>query len=630
MKNNFLVNSFLIFLAVVLVGSSAWMLPGLYQQRVDQEIDRFNSFAGEEQDLQSDIKIPTAALFAFRSLAIDYLWIRAENLKQEGQYFDALYLARAICALQPNLASIWDFQGWNMAYNISVGLPTGTERWQWVKSGFELLRDFGLKYNPHSLKIHWSIGWIFQHKIGAIADDYHRYYKTMFAYEMAPLLTPCYGAIDGRCTFEDIQAMSELPADYQELAKDPAVASLMQSLQDCDPQFVKPEDVLEAMVKYRVSDRGIYSEDFVAMVRANADNAAMWKLDRFSRAQKLRNVWKLDLARMNDLNTRYGPTDYTGSGNKKSLDWRTPWTYAIYWADHGLQYAAQDRSKNEMNIARLQRMIYHCLQDLYHYGNLKIYQFRPESAFAGGESDREVFDQQQLSLQIFNSQDLEMFEVAYKATINMEKNYAELKEEPPAGIEAARENLISNGIQSLYLSGMKEYAIKYYAQLKEDFPDKPEYQQPIEEYIRACMKEQIESITPKYASNYIYNLMRESYYQLAINEDENAYVREQWAKQIHETYYLDFQNEADPTMRTELPTLPEMKYEALLQFVADDSINPNIKGMLLGRIELEQPALYDRIMKELKRWQEEYEKASRRDDQPQDSQVDGSGETPEQ
>ena len=39
--------------------------------------------------------------------------------------------------LQPNLDTVWDFHGWNLAYNISVQVKTPPERWQWVQRGIE-------------------------------------------------------------------------------------------------------------------------------------------------------------------------------------------------------------------------------------------------------------------------------------------------------------------------------------------------------------------------------------------------------------------------------------------------------------------------------------------------------------
>jgi hypothetical protein len=108
----------------------------------------------------------TVALGAFRGLVVDVLWVRAERLKEEGKFFDAKQLAEWITLLQPRFAAVWDFQAWNMAYNISVEIPASRpqERWQWVKNGYELLRDKGIEKNPHGILLYRSIAWIFQHR----------------------------------------------------------------------------------------------------------------------------------------------------------------------------------------------------------------------------------------------------------------------------------------------------------------------------------------------------------------------------------------------------------------------------------------------------------------------------------
>jgi hypothetical protein len=36
-----------------------------------------------------------------------------------------------------------------MSYNVSVQIPDLPARWPWVRRGIELLRDEGLRYNPH-------------------------------------------------------------------------------------------------------------------------------------------------------------------------------------------------------------------------------------------------------------------------------------------------------------------------------------------------------------------------------------------------------------------------------------------------------------------------------------------------
>ena len=98
----------------------------------------------------------TVAMGAFRGLVVDILWMRAEKLKEEGQFFDAKQLAEWITVLQPRFASVWDFQAWNMAYNISASLPSSQwqERWRWVRNGYELLRDKGIETNPNSILLY--------------------------------------------------------------------------------------------------------------------------------------------------------------------------------------------------------------------------------------------------------------------------------------------------------------------------------------------------------------------------------------------------------------------------------------------------------------------------------------------
>ena len=79
--------------------------------------------------------------------------MRANDLQHDDKYFEAAQLADWITDLEPHFAQVWDFQAWNMAYNISVKFKENapgdySDRWRWVDRGIELLRDRGLRYNP--------------------------------------------------------------------------------------------------------------------------------------------------------------------------------------------------------------------------------------------------------------------------------------------------------------------------------------------------------------------------------------------------------------------------------------------------------------------------------------------------
>ncbi len=132
----------------------------------------------------------TVALGGFRGLISNFLWIRANDLQQDDKFFEAAQLANWITDLEPTYASVWQFQAWNMAYNISVKFKDFPDRWRWVERGIELLRDDGLRYNPNSVDIHRELAWFFQHKMGQNLDDANMYYKSQWALEMKPFFGP--------------------------------------------------------------------------------------------------------------------------------------------------------------------------------------------------------------------------------------------------------------------------------------------------------------------------------------------------------------------------------------------------------------------------------------------------------
>lgn len=130
----------------------------------------------------------TVALGGFRGLIANLLWIRAVDLQEQDKFFEKVQLADWITKLQPHFTSVWAFQAWDMAYNISVKFDSAVDRWQWVQRGLELLRDEALRYNPNETLIYNQLAWIFQHKMGQDLDDAHLYYKNEWVRQMDEVL----------------------------------------------------------------------------------------------------------------------------------------------------------------------------------------------------------------------------------------------------------------------------------------------------------------------------------------------------------------------------------------------------------------------------------------------------------
>ena len=177
----------LLFLAAGLLASS-----GQLQKSLNHDRDTLGlTHAAVLENAPPMLAFTTVALGGFRGLISNFLWMRANDLQQDDKFFEAAQLADWITKLEPTFTQVWVFQGWNMAYNISVkfkenGPGDYSDRWRWVERGIELLRDDGLRYNPNDILIHRELAWFFQHKMGANLDDANMFYKSEWAREMAP------------------------------------------------------------------------------------------------------------------------------------------------------------------------------------------------------------------------------------------------------------------------------------------------------------------------------------------------------------------------------------------------------------------------------------------------------------
>ncbi len=106
----------------------------------------------------------SAALGGFRGLAVDILWVQADNMLNERQYYQLMTYYELISLLQPNFPSVWEFNAWNLAYNISAEWARPEEKWLWVKKGIDFTRE-GIRYNPDSADLYFYVGWLYFHKV---------------------------------------------------------------------------------------------------------------------------------------------------------------------------------------------------------------------------------------------------------------------------------------------------------------------------------------------------------------------------------------------------------------------------------------------------------------------------------
>ena len=580
-----------IALAIGLLIAAGMQLDPINRQRQDMGL-----IIDTPENIPPSLAFATIATGAFRGLVVDVLWMRADKLKDEGQFFDARQLAEWITILQPRFASVWEFHAWNMAYNISVAIPANQpdQRWRWVRNGYELLRDEAIdKYKIKNVTLYRELARIFQHKIGGVSDDAHKYYKLQLAMSMEPLLRSednQLGPQDNRY----FDALAAAPVGWSEIISDPNVASLVKALKSADNNFSDDDDFVSNYLSLRQDSRR-----FDAKAGSTIDEFrgtdALKKFDIFAKARQLRKVWKLDPVLMNNLNNIYGPIDFTDPNTHFPLDWRLPDSHAIYWGVRGLQIAAREQSREvDMTETNTDRIVGHSLQNLFRNGKMFIRDAQFQVPVKGSQET-----QTQIFKEVFLRPDLRMFDSYNKSFLAVLDKYTDEKDGTTlVSLQNGHRNMLKNAVLSFYQSGHKQKAQQIYDQLRKLY-DLPEFKVPMVEFARKRFVEELDSIGLNDAKEQVILLLRESFFLYAIRDDEASSGREKLAQEIHNYYQKKYLDEN----RIDLPSFEVLQYLALRDFLDDRQFVPDLRLSLIARIEVERPELAEK----LKPWKEDLE-----------------------
>lgn len=149
-----------------------------------------------------------ATLGGLRSVASEVVWFRAERLQQQGRYGELVQLASLLTFLEPHVPEVWLYAAWNLAYNVSLRMPTMEDRWRWVYAGIRLLRDEALFWNPADPDVCYDLAYMFELKVGHNIDNASGLYRQ-----------------EWRKIVEDVAARNA----WHELKMDPAVMKRIES-----------------------------------------------------------------------------------------------------------------------------------------------------------------------------------------------------------------------------------------------------------------------------------------------------------------------------------------------------------------------------------------------------------------
>lgn len=433
-----------------------------------------------------------------RAFYVNYLWIRASELQEEGKYYDAYQQAALICKLQRHFPEVWSFQAWNMAWNISAETKTPQERWLWVYNGVRLLRDEGIRYNPDSIVLHSQLSWIYLFKIGGYLDDMHWVYKRQWAVRMQDLLgAPPQGTTqevldafavlaDESLIDKDLQWRGRAPVqDWKlaELLQEPAVKAYADALDDAGLNVrSNPTDFLALYNLWSLSDdvaavrlvvprpKTVEEVRQSMLINSAEHRVGRARLLAFLRAQILWNVYKMDPAFMLELMKQYGP-----------LDWRLSQPHAMYWALLGRKIA-REQSLDEIEVINTQRYAFNCLKELTWRGRLTMidYRARREGADAMAVEPVQTESQMQVpQIRLYQFSDLRYIEPLHQSFVrNIEQHVRDSN--TPFKRNLFRDghvNYLAGAIKSLYAARRVKEAQKYLDYVRREYrPIGPNWQ----------------------------------------------------------------------------------------------------------------------------------------------------------
>lgn len=328
-------------LVVCSLGAAGVLLPNIVRQS-DEHVLRYTNVSVEGAP---PFVVLGTAMGALRGLIVDYLWIKANAMKEKGLFYEAMADADLITKLQPRFGAVWAFHGHNMAYNISVATLTTPERWEWVNAGIRLVRDQGLRYNPNDMSLHRELAFWFAHKIEGVADDAHFYYKREICKEWHLLLGP--PPEDHAERIEWIKAVADAPETLSAAEqRTPGVLELVEQLRANHPKDVKTPFALDqSFVREYVLWQAVKQQSAAAKIlgyeqQLRERSANFQSFDRLAADPQRQDAWRTLTAhvRKRVLKDQYNMDPqlmYEYTRDLGPIDWRHGSAHSLYWSRKG-------------------------------------------------------------------------------------------------------------------------------------------------------------------------------------------------------------------------------------------------------------------------------------------------------
>lgn len=143
--------------------------PGQKQEDVDGGILaelRHDYDLGESNlgDVDPSSATMNLVLVGLRGIAANTLWMDAIKNQEQKNWAALENNVKSIILLQPHFVKVWEFQGWNLAYNVSAEWDLVQDKYHWIKEGAKFSIR-GTQRNANNAELYWWVGVILGDKI---------------------------------------------------------------------------------------------------------------------------------------------------------------------------------------------------------------------------------------------------------------------------------------------------------------------------------------------------------------------------------------------------------------------------------------------------------------------------------
>ncbi|HVJ82222.1 MAG TPA: hypothetical protein VNC50_14235 [Planctomycetia bacterium] len=122
--------------------------------------------------------------FGFRGVAVTFLWNDVIEMQKKERWYEIRPLLNSITLLQPNFIRPWQYQGWNMAYNIAAQWESVADKYHWIKEGINFMQEACAK-NALQPDLEWYAGYMYYNRF-TISDEVE-YLRELFRRETEDL-----------------------------------------------------------------------------------------------------------------------------------------------------------------------------------------------------------------------------------------------------------------------------------------------------------------------------------------------------------------------------------------------------------------------------------------------------------